>query len=301
MRTFGSRRGERWQLPGIKSEVSNLSYRLGLYHWVTTPLSPPALTVLRVYDGCSSVVGALAAEAYLGFDSRAVTSFCNSSYHRNCLVFLQYSWSEMLQFRPVVAAHLYCNLLRSNHFQIFLVRVSRHPVLSRNYWFHQFLSNVSHCSTYSCASYQFSSSCSQQSTSLSVFPDHRLDGGRQYCRLAILLRYISRRTIRSRLQCFPDYNVFQTVKSHSQTMRSHFQTVRSHSQTARSHSQTVRSHFQTVRSHSQTARSHSQTMRSQPRDAISYHVFCNVYMHHLHVQEGIFTQLIMALTNWKKL
>ena len=49
----------------------------------------------------------------------------------------------MLQFRPVVAAYLYCNLLRSNHFQIFLVRVSRHPVLSRNYWFHQFLSNVS--------------------------------------------------------------------------------------------------------------------------------------------------------------
>ena len=189
--------------------------------------------------------------------------------------------------------------------------MSRHPVLSRNYWFHQFLSNVSHCSTYSCASYQVSSSCSQQSTSLSVFPDHRLDGGRQYCRLAILLRYISRRTIRSRLQCFPDYNVFQTarshsqtVRSHSQTMRSHFQTVRSHSQTARSHSQTVKSHSQTVRSHSQTVRSHfqtvrshSQTMRSQPRDAISYHVFCNVCMHLLHVQEGIFTQLIMALTN----
>ena len=33
--------------------------------------------------------------------------------------------------------------MRSNHAQIFLVRVSRHPVLSRNYWFHQFLSNVS--------------------------------------------------------------------------------------------------------------------------------------------------------------
>ena len=31
------------------------------------------------------------------------------------------------------------NLELSTLMQLFLVRVSRHPVLSRNYWFHQFM------------------------------------------------------------------------------------------------------------------------------------------------------------------